>query len=161
MTSFYRISESRMLPPEMWNKILYHAFIGREGPDTDTLENCRKVCKEWKEMIKSFVWKKPNKEWGIITKSMIEKNWVISFLESFPTEKMIAHAKSLGKSRKNKIPYKLWLSFFLLLVEMEGILSSGVMTRVAGKVESIVVLGTTGKGNLPVITCYASLAYLK
>ena len=74
---------------------------------------------------------------------------------------MIAHAKSLGKSRKNKIPYKLWLSFFLLLVEMEGILSSGVMTRVAGKVESIVVLGTTGKGNLPVITCYASLAYLK
>ena len=111
MTSFYRISESRMLPPEMWNKILYHAFIGREGPDTDTLKNCRKVCKEWKEMIKSFVWKKPNKEWGIITKSMIEKNWVISFLESFPTEKMIAHAKSLGKSRKNKIPYKLWLSF--------------------------------------------------
>ena len=26
-------------------------------------------------MIKRNVWKKPIKEWGIITKSMIEKNW--------------------------------------------------------------------------------------
>ena len=91
-----------MLPLEMWNKILYHAFIGREGPDTDTLNNCIKVCREWNEMIKSSVWKKPNKEWGIITKSMIEKNWALGspptwVLGSFPSDKMIAHAKSLGK----------------------------------------------------------------
>ena len=50
-------------------------------------------------MIKRSVWKKPNKEWGIITKSMIEKNWVLRFPPTWvPTDKMIAHAKSLGKS---------------------------------------------------------------
>ena len=91
-----------MFPPEIWKMILYHAFIGREGPDTDTLNNCRKVCREWNEMIKSFVWKKPNKDWGIITNSMIEKNWALGspptwVLGSFPSDKMIAHAKSLGK----------------------------------------------------------------
>ena len=64
-----------MLPPEIWNKILYHAFIGQEGPDIDTLDKCRQVCREWNEMIKRSVWQKPNKEWGIITKCMIEKNW--------------------------------------------------------------------------------------
>ena len=117
-----------MLPLEMWNKILYHAFIGREGPDTDTLENCRKVCREWNEMIKSFVWKKPNKEWGIITKSMIESYWALVspptwepgypptwVLGSLPSNTMIAHAKKLGKSRKKKIkiPYLLPLSSFI------------------------------------------------
>ena len=83
---------------------MYHAFIGQgqESPDTESLENCRKVCREWNEMIKSFVWKKPYKEWGIITKSMIEKNWALGspptwVLGSFPSDKMIAHAKSLGK----------------------------------------------------------------
>ena len=94
-----------MFPPEIWKMILYHAFIGREGPDTETLNNCRKVCREWNEMIKRSVWKKPNKEWGIITKSMIERNWalVLRVPESFPSDKMIAHAKSLGKSKNNKI----------------------------------------------------------
>ena len=89
---------------------MYHAFIGQgqESPETESLENCRKVCREWNEMIKSFVWKKPNKEWGIITKSMIEKNWVP---QSFPSDTMIAHAKKLGKSQKKKIQYKLELSF--------------------------------------------------
>ena len=98
--AFFRIYASKMLPPEMWNKILYHAFIGREGPDTVTLENCRKVCREWNEMIWRSVWKKPNKEWGIITKIMIKKNWVCG---SFPSNKMIAHAKSLGKSKNSKL----------------------------------------------------------
>ena len=85
----------------MWNKILYHAFIGREGPDTVTLENCRKVCKEWNEMIKRFVWKKPNKEWGIITKNMIAENWVLGFPPTWvPSDKMIAHAKSLGERER-------------------------------------------------------------
>ena len=91
-----------MLPLEMWKMILYHAFIGQEGSDTDTLENCRKVCREWNEMIKRSVWKKPNKEWGIITKSMIEKKWVF---QSFPSNKMVAHAKSLGKRNKNKLDW--------------------------------------------------------
>ena len=106
---------SKMFPPETWKMILYHAFIGREGPDTDILNNCRKVCRDWNEMIKRSVWKKPNMEWGIITKCMIEKNWVLGFLKkegmfpptwvlgSFPSEKMIAHAKSLGKRKKNKL----------------------------------------------------------
>ena len=95
-----------MFPLEIWKMILYHAFIGREGPDTVTLANCRKVCREWNEMIKRSVWKKPNKEWGIITKSMIEKNWALGFPPtwvhgSFPSDKMIAHAKYLGKRKKN------------------------------------------------------------
>ena len=132
-----------MLPPEIRNKIMYFAFVGRrlsgstassgtatgtvtatvrrvrfhprlserrrpalrrrssqpESPsaDTDTLNNCRKVCKDWNEMIKRSVWQKPTKEWGIITKCMIEKSWVPG---SFPSDKMILHAKALGKNRK-------------------------------------------------------------
>ena len=91
-----------MLPPEIWKKILYHAFIGQESADTDTLDNCRKVCRDWNVMIWRSVWKKPNKEWGIITKSMIEKNWYLDpgFL---PSDKMISHVKGLGKSKKNII----------------------------------------------------------
>ena len=65
--------------------------------DTDTLNNCRKVCKDWNEMIKRSVWQNPTKEWGIITKCMIEKSWVPG---SFPSDKMILHAKALGKNRK-------------------------------------------------------------
>ena len=136
-----------MLPPEIRNKIMYFAFVGRrlsgstatassgtttgtvtatvrrvrlhsrlsqrermrtalrrrssrpESPsaDTDTLNNCRKVCKDWNEMIKRSIWQKPTKEWGIITKCMIEKSWVPG---SFPSDKMILHAKALGKNRK-------------------------------------------------------------
>ena len=97
---FYRIYNAKMFPPEIWKMILYHAFIGREGPDTVTLANCRKVCREWNEMIKRSVWKKPNKDWGIITKSMIERYWIYS--RGYPSDKMIAHAKSLGKRKKNK-----------------------------------------------------------
>ncbi len=48
-----KIYPFQMLPAEIWNKILYHAFIGQESPDTDTLDNCRKVCREWNEMIKT------------------------------------------------------------------------------------------------------------
>ena len=113
---------SKMFPPETWKMILYHAFIGREGPDTDTLNNCLKVCREWNEMIKSFVWKKPNKEWGIITMSMIKKNWVF---QSFPSNKMIAHAKSLGKRKNNKIDWCLTMSsprtgiLFLIMFDSE------------------------------------------
>ena len=83
-----------MLPPEIWKKILYHAFIGQESPDTNTLDNCRQVCREWNEMIKRSVWQKPNKEWGIITKCMIEKNWSL-VPGSFPSDKMISHVKGL------------------------------------------------------------------
>ena len=86
--------------PEIWNRILYFAFMGKEGPDIDTLNNCRKVCREWNEMIKRSVWLKPTKEWGIITKSMIEKYWS---WRSIPSDKMISHAKDLGKSKKTQI----------------------------------------------------------
>ena len=91
----------KMLPPEIWKKILYIAFIGQESPDTQTLDNCRQVCKDWNEMINRSVWQKPNKEWGLITKSMIEKNW---FLRPgcLPSVKMISHAKGLGKIMKNQ-----------------------------------------------------------
>ena len=90
-----------MLPPEIWKKILYHAFIGQESPDTDTLDNCRKVCRDWNEMIKRSVWQKPNKEWGIITKSMIDMNWFPYWLGpgSLPSDKMISHAKELGRNQ--------------------------------------------------------------
>ena len=89
-----------LLPPEILKKILYHAFIGQESPDTDTLDNCRQVCREWNVMIKRSVWQKPNKEWGTITKSMIEKHWSLD-PGSFPSDKMISHAKGLGKFNTN------------------------------------------------------------
>ena len=97
---FYRVYYYKMLPPEIWKRILYYAFIGHDqgSPDTDTLDNCRQVCREWNVMIKRSVWLKPNKEWGIITKGMIEKNWW--FPESFPSDKMISHAKGIGKNKK-------------------------------------------------------------
>ncbi len=83
-----------MLPPEIWNKILYHAFIGQESPDTDTLDNCRKVCRDWNETIKRCVWENPNKEWAIITKGIIEKNWSLD-PGCFPSDRMLSHAKRL------------------------------------------------------------------
>ena len=110
-----------MLPPEIWNRILYFAFITKEPysgriPDIFTLENCRRVCRDWNEMIKRSVWLKPTKEWGIITKRMIEANWIPwnwkkgvrsvhkKWLPGgYPTEKMISHAKGLGKSNKKQI----------------------------------------------------------
>ena len=123
-----------MLPPEIWNKILYHAFIGQESPDTYTLDNCRKVCRSWNEMIRRFVWESPNKKWGIITKRMIEKNW---FLRPgcLPTDKMISHAKGL---------------------EMKGVLASRVLGSLAERVKREI-----GEYNssLPEITCAASLAH--
>ena len=91
-----------MLPQELTEKIMYTAFIGRKSPDTDSLDSCRKVCRTWNEMIKRKVWLKPTKEWGIITLSMIEKNWAKSWVPaSFPSNKMIVHAEALGKSNDN------------------------------------------------------------
>ena len=100
LTVVYRTFTSMMLLPEIWNRILYFAFIDKDGPDIETLDNCRKVCREWNEMIKRSVWLKPTKEWGIITKSMIEKYWS---WRSIPSDKMISHAKDLGKSKKTQI----------------------------------------------------------
>ena len=100
-----------MLPPELTEKIIYSAFIGRESPDVETLDvetldvetldvetldSCRKVCGAWNEIIKG------NKEWRIITQSMIERNWAQHRVpESFPSNKMIVHAEALGKSNDN------------------------------------------------------------
>ena len=85
-----------MLPPELKEKILYFAVFGQEGPDIETLDSCREVCGAWSEIIKR------NKEWGNITKSMIEKNWAQHRVrKSFPSDKMIVHAKALGKSKDN------------------------------------------------------------
>ena len=42
-----------MLPPEIWKKILYFAFSAEAGPDT--LDNCRRVCRDWNEIIKTSV----------------------------------------------------------------------------------------------------------
>merc|ERR1712049_38175 len=45
---------------------------------------------------------KRNKEWGIITKNIIEENWAQRRVpESFPSDKMIASAEALGKSKDN------------------------------------------------------------
>ena len=94
-----------MLPPEILNKIFYFAFIGDMvwiggyagewwlGPDLDTLESCRQVCRDWSQMIKRSVWQSPNKEWGVITMAMIEKTWDDG--SRFPSNKMISHAKDL------------------------------------------------------------------
>ena len=103
-----------MLPPEIWNKIFYFAF---SYPDTHTLDICREVCRDWNKIIKKRVWLSPNKEWGMITKRMIERKWVPSTCEicireylectcqgnprSFPSDQMISHAKGLGKRKKN------------------------------------------------------------
>ena len=56
-----------MLPSEIWNKIFYFAFIGAEywmDPDIDTLASCRRVCREWSQIIKRSVWQRPNKAHG-------------------------------------------------------------------------------------------------
>ena len=123
-----------MLPPEIWNKILFHAFIGQGSPDTDTLDNCRKVCREWNVMIKRSVWKKPNKEWGIITKSMIKKNWSL-VPGCLPSDKMISHAKEL---------------------EMEGVLAFGVLDSLVERVKDKI---DDDPSSLPVVICAASLAH--
>ena len=141
---FRFIYNSKMLPPEIWEKILHHAFIGQEGPDTDTLDNCRQVCRDWNKMIWRNVWKKPTKEWGIITKSMIDKHWSLVHLDdddsmvpgSLPSDKMISHAKRL---------------------EMEGNLASGVLESLADRVKDKIIANNNNI-SLPEITCAASLA---
>ena len=113
-----------MLPPEIWNKILYFAFSAQAG--LDTLENCRMVCREWNEIIKRNVWLSPSKEWGIITKRMIEEKWVPRNCQhgnrnsseykckcrlcrcpgsprSFPSDYMISHAKALGMRKTRQV----------------------------------------------------------
>ena len=96
-----------MLPLEIRRTILYYAIVGQEEP---TLDYCRWVCRDWNEIIKRSVWQSPTKEWGVITKAMIEKSkpWVWGGF--YPSHKMISHAKDL---------------------EMGGILPTGVMKTVA------------------------------
>ena len=119
-----------MLPPELTEKIMYFAFFGQDSPDMETLDSCRKVCLAWSEMIKR------NKEWGIITQSKIEKTWAKPGVpDSFPSYKMIAQAKAL---------------------ESEGILPTGVMESLAGRVREEV---NGGGGSLQVITTAASMAH--
>ena len=77
-----------------------------------------------------------SKECGIITESMIEKNWAQPLVpESFPSYKMIAQAKAL---------------------ESEGILPSGVMERLAERVKGRIA---NANSSLQVITSAASLAH--
>ena len=107
-----------MLSAEIWRMILYYAFVEQESIDLKTLDNCRKVCKTWKDIIESSVWPSPTKEWGIITKSLIDKKWVPEKIGSrmgcwelqnkwvpgyFPSDNLISRAISLGKIKKDII----------------------------------------------------------
>ena len=107
-----------MLSAEIWRIILYYAFVEQESIDLKTLNNCRKVCKTWKDIIESSVWPSPTKEWGIITKSLIEKKWVPDKIGPrmacwelqhvwnsgyFPSDNLISRAISLGKIKKDII----------------------------------------------------------
>merc|ERR1719480_636876 len=85
-------------------------------------------------MIKRCVWQKPNKKWGIITKSMIEKNWSL-VSGCLPSDKMIFHAKDL---------------------EMKGVLPSGVLESLAESVKDRIKYYYS---SLPEVTCAISLAY--
>ena len=84
-----------MLPPEIRIKIMYYAIIGQEEP---TLDYCRLVCRDWNEIIKRSVWQSPTKEWGAITKAMIENRWGVD--RCYPSHKMISHAKDLEMGGK-------------------------------------------------------------
>ena len=105
-----------MLSAEIWRIILYYAFVGQDGPDLQTLDYCRKVCKTWKDIIEGSVWPSPTKEWGIITKSLIERKWVPEKIGPrmacwelqhiwdpgyFPSDNLISRAISLGKIKKD------------------------------------------------------------
>ena len=150
-----------MLPPELTEKIIYSAFIGRESPDVETpdvetldvetLDSCRKVCGAWNEIIKG------NKEWRIISQSMIERNWAQHRVpESFPSNKMIVHAKALGKSKDNLRTTYCKLKSTIFFVESDGILPTGVMESLARRVREEV---DSRRGHLKLITSAASLAH--
>ena len=83
-------------------------------------------------MIKGSVWQNPNKEWGIITKSMIERNWSL-VPGCLPSDKMISHAKEL---------------------EMKGVLPSRVLESLAERIKE-----KFDNSSLPEITFAASLAH--
>ena len=140
-----------MLPLEIRIKILYFAFIGEKGPDTGTgidiktLNKCRRVSKGWSEMIKTNLWKRPSKAWGVITKAMINKTWfrvfgigpVVYAGSVFPSLKMISHAKDL---------------------EARGILPTEVMEMVAERVRRRIVSGQPP--DIATLKCAASFAHL-
>ena len=96
-----------VLPPEIWSKILYYAIAGEDVYGPNILYKCRRVCRDWNEIIKKNVWKSPNKKWGLITKAMIEDRWVAG---SYLSHKMISHAKDL---------------------ETKGVLQTGVLKTMA------------------------------
>ena len=122
------VPSSRTLPLEMWNEILFH--LG--SSDTVTLDNCREVCKEWNELIKRSLWK-PNKDWGIITKRMIEKKWSQN-PEWLPSEDKILYIKNL---------------------ENRGVIPSGVFDSLARKIKPKLYESPS----LNVLTCAVNLAH--
>ena len=139
-----------LLPDEIWTKIFYFAFVGHKRIDTKTLIKCRRVSKGWSEMIKTNVWLSPSKEWGVITKAMINRTWfrvygifpVVDAGSLYPSHQMISHAKAL---------------------ETRGILPTGVMEIVAERVRKIIIeinrLHILAD-DIALLTCAASFAHL-
>jgi len=128
----------KVLSVELKTKILYYAIVGQEQPSEPTFNYCRWTCKEWNQIIKGSVWQSPTKEWGKITKALIEKRWVFG---SYPSHAMMSHAKDL---------------------EMGGILPSGVIKTIAdnGKYYIKKSFDLPGPTRLEDMTLAGSLAHL-
>ena len=138
MTTMTEDEFNTKLPLEIRRKIIYYDIIGRDEP---TLDYCQWVCKEWNLLIKRSVWQSPTKEWGVITKAIIE-TWVLGGF--YPSHQTISHAKDL---------------------EMDGILPTGVMKTIADGVKSnvsppVISFDSPEEASPEDMTVAASLAHL-
>ncbi|ODM93371.1 hypothetical protein Ocin01_13311 [Orchesella cincta] len=52
--------ETKLLPPEVWNKVLLKLSSNEE--DQETLHTCRFVCKSWKELVSDSTFTGDNRE---------------------------------------------------------------------------------------------------
>ena len=83
------------------------------------LDNCRKVCRTWNDMIMNKIWVNPTKRWGTIIQRRMVKSWRVGLEDwsfssldygplhlellknhdRFPSYEKISKAKLLGKHK--------------------------------------------------------------
>ena len=102
-----------LLPhPGIFEKIML--MVGLDN--MESLDNCRQVCRSWNAMIMNNIWENPTKKWGTVIQRRIERRWDIQ--NYYPSERMIARAKLLGKQR-----IKFFFCRNIIFLETRGILT--------------------------------------
>ena len=95
-----------MLPELVLEKIML--MVGLLSPMD--LDNCIQICRTWNDVIRRKI--NPTNKWGTIIQQRLERSWDAE--NSYPSDKEIQHAKSLGLNDKHcqTNRHKLILSYY-------------------------------------------------